>query len=159
MEEDKTGKGEKLKSNWQKRKIRRKRTMTEFKSMAWGLRALRFASQLHQLLAGRPWRIYLVLSTLPVGGTAHRASLGPQTIKKLPAMQEPRVWSLGQEDSLEKGMATHSSILAWKISTEEPGRLQPMGSPRIGHDWATDTFRAWLSKKVMIMFAVNSSED
>ena len=43
--------------------------------------------------------------------------------------------SLGQEDALEKGIATHSSILSWKISkTEEPGRLQPMGSGRVGHD-------------------------
>ena len=48
-----------------------------------------------------------------------------QTVKNLPAMQETQVQSLGREDPLEKGMATHSSILAWKIpSTEEPGRLQ-----------------------------------
>ena len=50
------------------------------------------------------------------------------------------VWSLGQEDSLEKGMATHSSVLAWRIPwTEEPGGLQPMGSYRAGHDWVTFT--------------------
>ena len=50
-------------------------------------------------------------------------------VKNLPAMQETRVRSLGQEDSLEKGMATHSSILAWRIPwTEEPGRLQFIGS-------------------------------
>ena len=56
----------------------------------------------------------------------------------LPAMQETRVWSLGQEDPLEKEMATHSSTLAWKIPLmEEPGRLQSMGSQRVGHDWAT----------------------
>ena len=49
-----------------------------------------------------------------------------------------RVWSLGREDPLEKEMATHSSILAWRIPwTEEPGRLQSMGSQRIGHDLAT----------------------
>ena len=49
--------------------------------------------------------------------------------KDLPAMQETQVWSLGQEDLLEKEMATHSSILAWEIPwTEEPGRLQSMGS-------------------------------
>ena len=53
-------------------------------------------------------------------------------------MQETWVWSLGQEDSLEKEMATHSSTLAWKILwTEEPGRLQSMGSQRVGHDSAT----------------------
>ena len=50
-------------------------------------------------------------------------------------MQEARVQSLGQEDSLEKEMATHSSILAWRIPwTEEPGRLQSMGSQRVGHN-------------------------
>ena len=56
-------------------------------------------------------------------------------VKILPAMQEMWVRSLGQEDPLEKGTATHSSILAWRISwTEEPGGLQPMGSQRVGHN-------------------------
>ena len=56
-------------------------------------------------------------------------------VKRLPAVQESRVRSLGQEDPLEKEMATHSSTLAWKIPwTEEPGRLQSMGSKRVGHD-------------------------
>ena len=55
-------------------------------------------------------------------------------------MQETRVRSLGQEDPLENEMATHSIILAWKISwTEEPGGLQSMGSQRVGHDSATST--------------------
>ena len=58
-----------------------------------------------------------------------------QTVKQLPAMRETRVQSLGREDLLEKEMVTHSSILAWKIPrTEEPGRLQAMGSQRVGHD-------------------------
>ena len=58
--------------------------------------------------------------------------------KCLPTMQETRVRSLGWEDTLEKEMATHSSILVWKIPwTEEPGRLQSLGSQRVGHDWAT----------------------
>ena len=53
-------------------------------------------------------------------------------------MRETWVWSLGREDSLEKEMATHSSMLAWRIPwTEKPGRLQSTGSQRIGHDWAT----------------------
>ena len=53
------------------------------------------------------------------------ASLVAQRVKNLSAMQETQVWSLGQEDPLEKGMATHSSILAWRIPwTEEPGGLQ-----------------------------------
>ena len=59
-----------------------------------------------------------------------------QMLKNLPAMQETRVPSLGQEDPLEKGMATHSSILAWRIPwREEPGRLQSMGLQRVslGH--------------------------
>ena len=56
-------------------------------------------------------------------------------LKNLLAMQETWVRFLGREDPMEKGMATHSSILAWKIPwTEEPGRLQPMGSQRVGHD-------------------------
>ena len=56
-------------------------------------------------------------------------------VKYLPAMQETWVRFLGQEDPLEKEMATHSSTLAWKIQwTEEPGRLQSMGSQRVGHD-------------------------
>ena len=63
------------------------------------------------------------------------ASLVAQTIKNLPAMWETWVQSLGQEDVLEKGMATHSSILAWRIPwTEEPGGLQSMGLLRVGHD-------------------------
>ena len=56
-------------------------------------------------------------------------------IKNAPAVQESRVPSLGQEGPLEKEMATHSSILAWKIPwTEEPGGLQSMGSQRVGYD-------------------------
>ena len=58
-----------------------------------------------------------------------------QTIKNLPAMQKIQVQSLGWEDPLEKGMATDSSILAWRIPwTEEPGGLQSMWSQRVGHD-------------------------
>ena len=56
-------------------------------------------------------------------------------VKSLPAVQETWVQSLGQEDPLEKEMATHSSTLAWKIPwTGKPGRLQSMGSQRVGHD-------------------------
>ena len=58
-----------------------------------------------------------------------------QMVKNLPAMRETPVQSLGREDPLGKGMATHSSILAWKIPwTERPGGLQSMGSQRVGHD-------------------------
>ena len=56
-------------------------------------------------------------------------------VKNLPAMWETQVQSMGQEDPLEKGMANHSSILAWRIPwTEEPGGLQSMESQRVGHD-------------------------
>ena len=71
--------------------------------------------------AGQQWR--------------HMAYLVAQMVKTLPAMQETWVRSLGQKDPLEKGMATHSSILDWRIPwTEEPSRLYSMGSQRIGHD-------------------------
>ena len=63
------------------------------------------------------------------------ASLVAQMVKNLPAVQETQVQSLGQEDPLEKGMATHSSILAWRIPwTEEPSGLQSKGLQRVGHD-------------------------
>ena len=63
-----------------------------------------------------------------------RASMVAQMVKNLPAMQETQIWSMGQEDPLEKRMATHSSILAWEM-TEEPGELQSMRSKRVGQDW------------------------
>ena len=63
------------------------------------------------------------------------ASQVAQWVKNPPAMQKTRVQSLDQEDPLEEGMATHSNILAWRISwTEEPGRLQSIGSHRVRHD-------------------------
>ena len=62
-------------------------------------------------------------------------SLVAQTVKNLPTMQETRVQSLGREDPVEKGMVTHSSILAWKMPwTKEPKGLQSMGSQRVRHD-------------------------
>ena len=62
-------------------------------------------------------------------------------VKTPPAVQETRVPSVGRENALEKGMATHSSILAWRIPwTEEPGRLQSMGSQRVGQDSKIHTF-------------------
>ena len=63
------------------------------------------------------------------------ASLVAQRLKRLLPMRETWVQSLGQDDPLEKEMATHSSILAWRIPwTEEPGRLQSVGSQTVGHD-------------------------
>ena len=62
-------------------------------------------------------------------------SLVAQMVKRLPTMRETQVQSLGWEDPLEKETATHCSILAWKIPwMEEPGRLQSMGSQRVGHE-------------------------
>ena len=62
-------------------------------------------------------------------------------VKNLPAMQENQVPSLGWKDPLEKEMATHSRILAWRIPwTKEPGGLQSIGPQRVRHDWATNTF-------------------
>ena len=75
--------------------------------------------------------IYWLLNTLIT-------SLVAQTVKRLSTVRETWVWFLGREDPLEKEMATHSSILAWRTPwTEEPGGLQSMGSQRVGHDWAT----------------------
>ena len=70
----------------------------------------------------------------------HKASLVAQTVKNPPAIQETWVRSLGQEDPLEKEMATHSTVLAWRIPwTEEPGGLQSTGSQRVRHNF-TFTF-------------------
>ena len=67
-------------------------------------------------------------------------------VKHLLTVQEIQVWSLGQEDPLEKEMATHSSTYAWKIPwMEEHGRLQSMGSQRVRHDWAIS-----LSRKLIV---------
>ena len=74
-------------------------------------------------------------SLSPLFVVISQTSLVAQTVKHLPTMQKTRVQSLGQEDPLEKGMATHSSILAWKIPwMEERGRLLFMKSQRVGHD-------------------------
>ena len=65
----------------------------------------------------------------------YRASPVTQMVKNLPAVQETWVRSLGLEDPLEKGMATHSNVLPWRIPwTEEPGGLQSVGSQRDGHN-------------------------
>ena len=72
--------------------------------------------------------------------TELRASVVAQMVKNLPAMWETKVQLLSWEDILEKGMATHSSVLTWRIPwTEEPGRPQFMGSQRVAHNWVTNT--------------------
>ena len=72
----------------------------------------------------------LVLGGRFVALTIYRASSVAQRVKNMPAMQKTWVPSLGQEDTLEKGTAAHSSVLAWRI----PGAVQPVGSQRVGHD-------------------------
>ena len=94
------------------------------------------------------YSIYIFICKLHIN---FKVFLVAHMVKNLPAVQETWVWSLGQEDplekrmatrySMEKRMATRYSILAWRIPwTEEPGRLQSMGSQRAGHDWATNTY-------------------
>ena len=68
-----------------------------------------------------------------------RAFLVAQMLKNLPAMLETQVWSLDQEDPLEKEMAIHSGILVWRVPwREEPGGLQSIGSQRVGYDWVIE---------------------
>ena len=77
----------------------------------------------------------LLFACIPI---QNLTALVAQMVRHLPIMWETWVQSLGWEDLLEKEMATHSSILAWKIPwMEDPGRLQSMGSQRVGHNWAT----------------------
>ena len=70
------------------------------------------------------------------------ASLVAQLVKNLPAMRENWVWSLGWEDPLEKGTATHSSILAWRI----PWTVKSIGSQRVGHNWVAFTLPSEIDK-------------
>ena len=117
--------------------------MTTGKTIA--LATLTYVSKVMSLLFNTLSRF--VIAFLP------RAFWVAQMVKNLPAIQEIRVRSLGQEDPLEKEMETHLSILAWKIPwTEEPGRLQKMESRRVRHHWATNTsfFFLWTSKHLLI---------
>ena len=85
-------------------------------------------------------------------------SLVAQMVNNLPTIQETQVWSLDQEDPLEKGMATLSSILTWRIPrTEEPGGLQSMWLQRIIHDWATNTHREIPCEEMSCSWDLNDS--
>ena len=85
------------------------------------------------------------------------AFLVAQLVKNPLAMQETRVQSLVWGDPLEEGMATHSSILAWRSPwTEEPRGLQSIGSQRVGHDWATNTARGGTLSKAFSLTKDNS---
>ena len=91
------------------------------------------------------------LSVLPT-------SIVAQTVKRLSAMRETCIRFLGQEDPLEKEMATHSSTLAWKIPwMKEPGRLQSMGSQRVRHNWVTSLSLFFLSVYLNLWSIVISS--
>ena len=86
------------------------------------------------------WNVVIVIKNWILTFSFNYAFLVAQMVKNLPAMQETQVQFLGQEDPLEKGMATQSSILPWRIPwTEEPGGLQSTGSQRVRQDWATNT--------------------
>ena len=81
-------------------------------------------------------------NTMEYYSAIKNSCLMAQMVKSLSAMHGTQVQSLGQEDPLEKGMLTHSSILAWRIPwTEEPGRLQSLGSQRVGHNWTSKTHK------------------
>ena len=78
-----------------------------------------------------------------------------QAVKNLPAVQEMRVRSLSWEDPLKKGMATHSSIPAWRIPwTEEPGGLQSMESQSVGHNWGTNTHSDFLELWLFFLYII-----
>ena len=82
-------------------------------------------------------------------------SLVAQAVKNPPAMRETQVWTLGQENTLEKGMATHSSILSQKIPwTEEPGGLQSMRLQRVRHNWQTNTTLLLLNRVTLPIFTL-----
>ena len=88
-----------------------------------------------------------------------KTSLVAQTVKSLPAMRETWVQSLGQEDPLEKEMATHSNTLVWKIPwMEEPGRLQSMGLVRIGHNRTTSSSRSKAAQCIQTMTSLFLSQ-
>ena len=102
------------------------------KSLGQGIFCLNFKTILH----GKK------LSISPVRSPSSLvwASMGAQTVKNMPAMQEPWVQALDQKDPLQEGMETHSSILVWETPwAEEPGRLWFMESQRVGHDWVIES--------------------
>ena len=106
--------------------------------------------------------VYLIYFNWNIITLVSITSLIALTVKCLPTVCETRIQTLGREDPLEKEMATHSNILAWKIPwAEESGRLQSMESKRVGHDWATSLslFTFILKdglKKILLLFMSNS---
>ena len=93
------------------------------------------------------WHVWPLFCSLPNWNVVFQEFFGSDSslAQALPAMEETQVRSLGQEYPLEKGMATHSSTLAWRIPrSENPGGLQSMGLQGVGHDWVTFTFKSSL---------------
>ena len=124
-------------------KIRRKGVyMNEKQTCGWRNKQVQMSKSFEG--CGRWW--------LPKGcwGGASQVAL---VVENLPAVQETQetwVRSLGWEDPLEEGMATHSSVLSWRIPwTEEPGRLQSMGSQIVGHNWATHTHTRRMMRRLL----------
>ena len=119
------------------------------------LQSFRFCPVSTRIQGGFPL-IFLIMSSLPSEKRSYQINKyacfklsfpGGWVGKNVPVMQEVRVQSLGQEDPLEKEMETHYSILAQRIPwTEEPGRLQPMGLQRIGHDLVTEHMHGYIMK-------------
>ena len=94
-----------------------------------------YGPEINKPFSAPEFNISICVASLSIG-----ASLVAQTVKNLLATQDIWVWSLGWEEPLEKGMVTHSSILAWRIPwTEEPAGLQFLRSQTVRHDWATNT--------------------
>ena len=102
------------------------------------------------------WNTTLKVNHTPIN-IKKPASVMAQMIKNPCTMQETRVWSLGWEDPLEESMATHSSILAWRIpQTEGPGGLLSTGSQRVGHDWATKRTHTQITNMSYTLYVVNT---
>ena len=118
---------------------------------SWAEKKLQSTSQSQTHTKKRLWSLVVVCFQ------SDWTSLMAQMVKRLPTMQETWVQFLSWKDLLEKKMATHSSILAWKIPwTEEPGRLQSMGSQRVRHDWETSlsfliSFPVWCTTAFRIL--------
>ena len=103
-------------------------------------------------LIGINYNCILRISWFRVSRLLLQASQMAQMVKNLPAMQETWVWSVGQEDPLEKGMAPHFTILAWRIPrTEKTGGLQSTGSQRVGHNLVTNTTATSLSFSIPML--------
>ena len=118
-----------LKLNIQKRKIMASGPIT-----SWQIDG-ETVETVSDFIWGAPKSLQMVTAAMKLKDAYSLASLVAQMVKRLSAMRETWVRSLGREDPLEKEMATHSSTLAWKILwTEEPGRLRSMGSQRVRHD-------------------------